>query len=534
MRLVADESGLCVQTVYRKFQALKNGRDASRVSKSGGRGEQKITEQERHICMQIAAVKEATAVGKNSYVLSTERAIEIAFKEGLIDQLYSRTWVERRFKKMGISHKSFNMPGASVRLAASHANQVWLADATPLNKYYLNKKGVVVEKRGLVALKDKHLDDALRRDGLQKIWVYYVVDMFSHVYYMRAFAPVALTEGAKNGGENSIDWRAFFIECFLEKEDDRIPFHGLPGIIYSDKGSGLTSGIVGDLLRRLNITPETHMPGNSRAKGRVEGRISGFKRSFEPILNLTEIPNLERLQYFITAWSVHDNQKSGHYAKWHKSALAVPIRKVNRKNIQDATLKVIERVVDNYGCVSINNEQFFIAPDSDLIGRRLEIYTDLNGNRTAWDARDKRSFTCQAGGPRTTEFGQFKSFGDSEADRTRKEVLDESKKILKAINFHSLLPDESNITAFPIEGEAVQTHSPIEPDQFENPADARLHMTIKTGWRFDELPEDTRLAVEQGLESEMQLFSHIRGTTIKSYCEIITNGMSHRRHNGTE
>ena len=72
--------------------------------------------------------------------------------------------------------------------------------------------------------------------------------------------------------------------------------HGVPFILYTDKGCANTSGLFKNLLERLDVTFIPHATGNSRAKGQVENGNNIVETQFEGRLRFIKIESLEQLK----------------------------------------------------------------------------------------------------------------------------------------------------------------------------------------------------------------------------------------------
>ncbi len=526
-----SETGLGRTAIYKRFERLQNGESLSQASGPRRRGPSRkakaLAKVDRQAALIISSIKMATKGGKKSYVISTENAIEIAIKENLLDANVwdakkQRSKIDRLMRSLGINQRAFEGSRAAVSWKANYVNEIWMVDATPLNKYYLNKRGSVTRKQ-IIAQNDKHLDDVLYRAELQKIWIYFAVDVFSGAWNAKAFAP-------QSRGENALDWRSFLTECFLEKQDKRIPFEGLPEILYSDQGSGIGAGLIRNMIRRLGCRPETHLPGNSRAKAYVEGRISAFKRSFEPALNLIELRNLAQLNFYITAFMVKHNIQQELYFRFLQGAKQRPIRKVSEKNIHDVTTTTLTRSVNAYGCISItrNSEkrEYFVSRDIEK-GTRLEIYCDLEGQIFAQNPRTGVIYSCDSYGRRRVQPGSYqllddkRDWGKTEAENIRSKVLKESLRVRRTINYGSLLPKESNIHPLRAQGREIGTHCTLPPQHFNTVEDARLYIFTRTGLDESEMNDEIGKAINDTLKSEMQKHDSIQSDLIHKICQLI-------------
>jgi hypothetical protein len=112
---------------------------------------------------------------------------------------------------------------------------------------------------------------------------------------------------------------AFYVEYFLapgekaevlfeflmhsfHKRHENDPMHGLPAILYMDKGGANTSHLIKHLLKQLEIRTEEHEAGNPRAKGQVEGAHNVIECEFEGRLAFKQINSLHDLNEQAYQW----------------------------------------------------------------------------------------------------------------------------------------------------------------------------------------------------------------------------------------
>ena len=76
------------------------------------------------------------------------------------------------------------------------------------------------------------------------------------------------------------------IEIFLngiQKRSAQEPMHGVPNILYTDKGCANTSGLFRNLLERLDVTFIPHATGNSQAKAKLKTLKILLKHSLKAV-----------------------------------------------------------------------------------------------------------------------------------------------------------------------------------------------------------------------------------------------------------
>ena len=382
-----DKTGVSKGTVYKirekiqRKEPLANIASAKQTRK--GRKNDLQLQQEKRDMLIISGFK--SPQGPDKKKVPTKRALRMAELMGYIPEgKYERSNADRLLQKHRINgHHMKDRPFAH-ELRADYPFHVVAVDATPIDHYYLTLDMKVV--RHDAPLGDKHLDDVLASKQLMKIWVYYMVDMYSKAFLVMPFASRPKGIDSKKSGENADDYYTFLKWCFLPKlglesplPDRDAPFlncpvEGQPTILFSDKGSGIgRSKLITNLCGNLGIEVVTHLAGNPSAKGIVEGRISAFKRSYESMINPALIKNINQLIYFYQAWTDHHNKEAGAYDKWRSGVIDKPIIRLNDQNFKDASVTCIMRVINGYGCIEIDTKHFFVTEDEAYFGEKVQV-----------------------------------------------------------------------------------------------------------------------------------------------------------------
>lgn len=539
-------------TAYVKLSRFKRGIDIREIAAA------KQTRKKRKHPQQIAIEKEHAKViyaikcmpGEGAkYGVSTEQCIRLAETSGQIPEgMYDRSKMDRLLREFGLSWKISQTRAAAYRLTAQYPGHVFVADATPMNHYYLRLDGQVKKILQLhLPDGDTHMDDILARENLYKIWVYFLVDMMSKTFVARAYAPEP-RPGRKNGGENAEDWINFLTWAFLPKHDlaplvggRRSPLHdcpleGAPKILFADKGSGIgNSSLVQGLCSRLDVRVETHLPGNPSAKGIIESTIGGFKRSYESFLSRDVVRSLDDVNHFYQAWTAEKCRRSGRYAKWHEGVVGHPVFRVTEQDIANAYVSHIERVIDGYGCVSIDTEQWFVTPEERYQKERVSLYSPLSRTGTKrWvaETKDKVLFECQKGA-REHDFEDLKSFPHSEGRRLKDETRLVAANIRSALTYDDMLPpetdEEGNVRRFPARTRAVETHSAIAPDVFKTIEHARRWLLVQTGLLDDMIDPDDHETMQRGFDLALKTHGHIPGVMVIEFANILNKAQTEKR-----
>lgn len=195
-----------------------------------------------------------------------------------------------------------NRPAPAVELKSLHPNHVWQIDASLCVLYYLHAR--TEAESGLQVMEHdrfyKNKPANLKRIEADRVWSYERTDHFSGsigVHYVMG------AESGKNLAES-------FIHFIQPRAGD--PCHGVPRILMMDMGSANTSGLFGNLARRLDVELIAHMPGNARATGQVENARNIIERSFESGLRFRPVADLAELNASGERWAAWFNANREH------------------------------------------------------------------------------------------------------------------------------------------------------------------------------------------------------------------------------
>ena len=112
-------------------------------------------------------------------------------------------------------------------------------------------------------------------------------------------------------GENALDALDFLCWALAEKDDPRIPFHGVPDDLWSDQGPLFKSSAARDLLSRLGIRLVTGAPYAKDRMGGVERAHRHRWARFENALFLrgTETLTLSGLNTRLGEFGISENAR---------------------------------------------------------------------------------------------------------------------------------------------------------------------------------------------------------------------------------
>lgn len=543
LREFADLCGISLSSAYQKIGLLKRGH--SPVELAAGRIRRKTRKSKAELALEREHALSIAGLYQGHYG-STELLILVAERMGLLPAgLYSNqaglVRMNRILRREGLNRKSTGLRSAAWHLTANHPGHVFMVDATPLNHYYLRLDGRIVPfdlPRG-----DTHAADILAEKRLYKIWVYYLVDVYSRSYLVRAFAPEPTSDGARMGGENAQDWLTFLKLCLLPKRDlpsplkNRkaplldCPIEGVPEILYADRGSGIGgSSLIARFMGRLGARIETHLPGNPSAKGLVESRIGASKRGPESILARNTIEDINQLNYFLQAWSSHICRKRGFYDKWQRAIKEHPVRRITTQNIQDALVANITRVVSNWGEVSIDGKEFFVSHSETVIGKKIPIYIPATrqGEERRYVAELPDGTIAPLVDKREHGFESIKSNPQSQGAINRDEARIRGKQLARQILYEDTLPPDdpgaAKVLRFPNPAQAVQTTSLVPPKAFETVEAAMLWVHRLT--RLDDadilsIAPDTLSTLQSLFAKELELTGQVQGAHVILYSNTL-------------
>ena len=201
--------------------------------------------------------------------------------------------IARALRTYNLHPDQLNRATPSVELKSLHPNHVWQIDASLCVLYYLNARSD--RESGLQVMeRDKFYKNKpanLKRIEADRVWSYEVTDHNSGAIFVNYVM----------GAESGTNLAESFIAAIQKREGD--PMHGVPFILMMDMGSANTSGLFGNLARRLQVKLIAHAPGNARATGQVEKARDLIERSFESGLRLAPVADLAELNAQAQRWA---------------------------------------------------------------------------------------------------------------------------------------------------------------------------------------------------------------------------------------
>ena len=214
-----------------------------------------------------------------------------------------------RQRKLNVNAQKVANPVQSLR--ALHPNHVHEIDPSLCLIYYMKNKQHIMRDRDFY--KNKLENYAKVK---YKVWRYTLYDRASGIiipWYVEA------------AGENQHSLFQFLMFAW-GKQDGRL-FHGVPKLLYWDKGSANTSSAIKNLLDHLEVKYEAHEAGNARAKGGVENANNIIETQFESRLKFQPVNSINELNDAAMKWAeaYNSNRLPGQDTRLHRAGLSEPV-----------------------------------------------------------------------------------------------------------------------------------------------------------------------------------------------------------------
>ena len=249
------------------------------------------------VAEQIGGMVHVATRANGKKTLPVTTALDILVADGKAPKVSAAT-VARVMKQNMCHPKQLATPTAHGTQKSLHPNHVWQVDASVCVLFYLPRGGMQVmdEKKFY-----KNKPANVKKIENDRVIRYVITDHFSGSIYVEYVY----------GAESAENLTEIFLNC-VQKRTAQEPLHGVPYILYTDKGCANTSGLFRNLLERLDVTFIPHATGNSRAKGQVENGNNIVETQFEGRLRFIQIDNLEQLNNSAAQWRMMWNETKTH------------------------------------------------------------------------------------------------------------------------------------------------------------------------------------------------------------------------------
>jgi len=275
-RLLVEETaglyGVSTDTLYRALRERAVPKPLQRCDHGVPRV-MGAKEMER-FCEVVAAIKVRTSNRKGRH-LSTAEAIRLLEDYGVQTpdgpvrapkDVLTKTTVNRYLQRWGYDRETLGRPPPAVRFQARHSNECWQFDLSPSDLKRVERPQWFEEGRGHPLL-----------------MLYSVVDDRSGFAYQEYHGVY---------GEDVEAALRFLFAAMAPKNDESLPFQGIPAMLYLDNGPIAKSRVFRRVMDYLGIDVRTHMPqrkdsrkATARAKGKVERPFRTVKEMHETLFH---------------------------------------------------------------------------------------------------------------------------------------------------------------------------------------------------------------------------------------------------------
>lgn len=219
---------------------------------------------------------------------SIKNALKQAVANGEIPEVSTAT-ITRAMNKNHCHPTMLETPKPYIEQRSLHPNHVWQVDASTCILFYLPKEDSLQNMHAREFNKNKPQN--LKRIEKDMLTRYVVTDHYSGATYVEYV----------RGSESATNLITVLLNA-MQYHGTKHPMHGVPFIIYTDKGSAMTSHLFTNLLARLGIRIIDHQAGNPRAKGQVESTQRVVENEFEGRLKSLNITSLDQLNALAHKW----------------------------------------------------------------------------------------------------------------------------------------------------------------------------------------------------------------------------------------
>ena len=267
----ALQLGCSVPTLYRKLE--KEGIWTSGRKARSDKGKTALSDK----TLEMVAALQKTGFRKNGkQVMHTPLAVSIAAQTGF-DVNVSAGRVQRVLKDRGLDAAMQQVGSAPVAMSYDRINEVHQFDWS-VCLLFLSPTGRIEEIREDVAYKNKPEELTKHKLKVLRGVVHDMASGWTFVQYVAAL------------GENQRDSARVLVEAWRKKPN--CVFHGLPEILYVDKGIDRALGLQ-NLMAGLEVKMIGHAAGNARATGGVEGHQNIWETHFEALLKIDPVDGFD-------------------------------------------------------------------------------------------------------------------------------------------------------------------------------------------------------------------------------------------------
>lgn len=317
--------GVSRQTIYRQLKTVCGWSSERKVRKDKGKMSVSTDSLLALATMSRESVRDN---GKQTMFTTTARGI---LEQNGHEINVSNATLNRLMRQRKLNAKAQQVANPVQSLRALHPNHVHEIDPSLCLIYYMKNKQHIMRDRDFY--KNKLENYAKVK---YKVWRYTLYDRASGMiipWYVEA------------AGENQHSLFQFLMFAW-GKQDGRL-FHGVPSLLYWDKGSSNTSSAIKNLLDHLEVKYLEHEAGNARAKGGVENANNIIETQFESRLRFQPVSSIDELNHAAINWAeaYNANRLPGQDTRLRRTGLSEPISRQSLwQHIKAEQLRILPSV----------------------------------------------------------------------------------------------------------------------------------------------------------------------------------------------
>lgn len=297
--------GYSKQTIYRQLKHYC-GWSSERKARAD-KGKMSISSES---LLALATISRESVRDNGKQTLFTTTARSILEQNGY-ELNVSNATLNRLMRQRKLNVKAQQVANPVQALRALHPNHVHEIDPSLCLIYYMKNKQHIMRDRDFYKNKLENYAKVKH-----KVWRYTLYDRASGMiipWYVQA------------SGENQHSLFQFLMFAW-GKQNGRL-FHGVPKILYWDKGSANTSSAIKNLLNHLEVKYLAHEVGNARAKGGVENANNIVETQFECRLKFQPVHSIAELNQAALKWAeaYNANLLPGQDTRLRRQGLIEPV-----------------------------------------------------------------------------------------------------------------------------------------------------------------------------------------------------------------
>ena len=248
----------------------------------------------------VAALMYVTGRENKGPIMPVERALQIAEMNGIVEEgQVAPVTMSRILRERQLSKRHMMAPTPHVDMRSLHPNHAHVYDVSVCIQYYLkNGRLAIMDERDFY--KNKPENFAKIKERLLR---YVVVDHFSGAFYFKYYNTTGETQ------DNLFD---FLREAWGHKQNEKLPFRGVPFQILMDTGAANKSKAIVAFLERLGCNIPKGLPYNPRRQGACETQHDIIEGWFESCLRIQPAYTTEQLNAWALDFMVWFQAKKAH------------------------------------------------------------------------------------------------------------------------------------------------------------------------------------------------------------------------------